>query len=71
MGVEMVKEYLVEISTRLPIVVSNDEVEASNSVFQLIVDKTQEIMNDYDLNESTYKVKLIAEQGVEGVKENA
>lgn len=74
MGVTMAKHYVVELSTKVPIVLGDDEVADSNNLIQLIVDKTQELIDNYDLNENDYKFKLIGQEGVEGAtteKENA
>jgi hypothetical protein len=56
-----IKHYLVELTTQIGVVVDDKEVSATKSLYQLVVDKTQSLMNDQDLNDKNYNLKLIAE----------
>lgn len=56
------KHYLVELTTEIPVVVDDKEVSAVKSLYEVVMDKTQEVMDNYDLNQSKYQVKVLAEE---------
>ena len=61
----MCKYYMVEVSTKLPILITDNDLKENANLFQVVVDKTQELVDEYDMNESTFKVKLIAGESIE------
>lgn len=56
-----IKHYLVELTTQIGVVVDDKEVSETKSLYQLVVDKTQSLMNDQDLNNKNYNLKVVAE----------
>ena len=56
------KHYLVELTTEIPVVVDDKEVSKVKSLYEVVMDKTQEVMDNYDLNQSKYQVKVLAEE---------
>lgn len=56
-----IKHYLVELTTQIGVVVDDKEVSDTKSLYQLVVDKTQSLMNDQDLNNKNYNLKVVAE----------
>jgi hypothetical protein len=57
-----IKSYLIELTTEIPVVIDDKEVTATKNLYQMVMDKTQEVMDNYDLNNSKYKVKVIGER---------
>ena len=57
----MIRHYLVELTTEIGVVINDNEVTDEVSAFQLITDKTKEIMGVLDFNDREYQIKVIGE----------
>ena len=57
----MIRHYLVELTTEIGVVINDNEVTEEVSAFQLITDKTKEIMGVLDFNDREYQIKVIGE----------
>lgn len=55
------KHYLIELTTEIGVVVDDKEVTATKSLYQVVMDKTQEVMSIQDFNSKDYQVKLLGE----------
>ena len=57
-----IKHYLIELTTEIPVVVNDKEVSNVKSLYEIVMDKTQEYLNSTDLNSNEYVVKIVAEE---------
>ena len=53
--------YLLEITTELPITVSENSLKEDKTFYEVVIDKAQEVMNNLDLNEQKYQVRVVSE----------
>jgi hypothetical protein len=53
--------YLLEITTELPITVSEQSLKEDKTFYEVVIDKAQEVMNNLDLNEQKYQVRVVSE----------
>ena len=58
------KHYLIELTTEIAVVL--DDKENVENLYQDIINKTQQVMDNTDFNDMTYSVKVIAQEGVTG-----
>lgn len=56
------KHYKVELVTNVGVVVNDNDVSGARTLYGLIIDKAQDVIQDIDLNNRTYAVKVIAEE---------
>ncbi len=55
------KHYLIELTTEIGVVVDDKDVTATKSLYQVVMDKTQEVMSIQDFNDKDYQVKVLGE----------
>ena len=55
------KHYLVELTTEIGVVIDDKEVSATKSLYELVMDKVQLSIDNQNLNDKDYQVKLLAE----------
>lgn len=55
------KHYLIELTTEIAVVVNDSEATEDRSVYQVVMDKVQEVMHLQDFNEKDYQVKVLGE----------
>lgn len=55
------KHYLIELTTEIAVVVNDSEATEAKSVYQIVMDKVQEVMHLQDFNEKDYQVKVLGE----------
>lgn len=55
------KHYLIELTTEIGVVVNDNDVTATKSMYQVVMDKVQELMQVQDFNEKDYQVKVLGE----------
>jgi len=55
------KHYLVELTTEIGVVIDDKEVTESKNLYQLVRDKVQLSIDNQDLNNKDYQVKVLAE----------
>ena len=55
-----IKSYKVELTTAIAVTLNNDEHNANN-LWEVIVGKAQEQINDEDLNHKSYVLKVVSE----------
>lgn len=55
------KHYLIELTTEIGVVVNDNDVSATKSMYQVVMDKVQELMEYQDFNEKNYQVKVLGE----------
>ena len=53
--------YLLEITTELPITVSENSLKEDKTFYEVVIDKAQEVMNNLDLNNQVYQVRVVSE----------
>lgn len=53
--------YLLEITTELPITVSEQSLKEDRTFYEVVIDKAQEVMDNIDLNEQKYQVRVVSE----------
>jgi hypothetical protein len=56
-----IKSYKVELTTAVSVTI-DDKEESPNSLWEVVVGKAQEIINDQDLNKKKYVLRVVAEQ---------
>ena len=56
------KHYLVELTTEIGVVVDDKEVSATKSMYQVVMDKVQLSLDNQNLNEKDYQIKVLGEQ---------
>jgi hypothetical protein len=55
------KHYLIELTTEIGVVVDDKDVTATKSLYQVVMDKTQEVISIQDFNDKDYQVKVLGE----------
>jgi hypothetical protein len=55
-----IKSYKVELTTAIAITLNNDE-HTANNLWEVIVGKAQEQINDQNLNDKKYVLKVVSE----------
>lgn len=55
-----IKSYKVELTTAIAVTLNNDE-HTANNLWEVIVGKAQEQINDQDLNNKNYVLKVVSE----------
>ena len=55
------KHYLVELTTEIGVVIDDKEVTETKSLYELVMDKVQLSIDNQNLNDKDYQVKLLAE----------
>ena len=55
------KHYLIELTTEIGVVVDDKDVSATKSLYQVVMDKTQEVISIQDFNDKDYQVKVLGE----------
>lgn len=53
--------YLLELTTQIPITVNEQSLKEDRTFYEVVLDKTEEVMNAIDLNDMEYKVKVVSE----------
>ena len=56
-----IKSYKVELTTAVSVTI-DDKEDSHNSLWEVVVGKAQEIINDQDLNKKNYVLRVVAEQ---------
>jgi hypothetical protein len=55
------KHYLIELTTEIGVVVDDKDVSETKSLYQVVMDKTQEVISIQDFNDKDYQVKVLGE----------
>jgi len=55
-----IKSYKVELTTAIAVTLNNDE-HTANNLWEVIVGKAQEQINDQNLNDKKYVLKVVSE----------
>jgi hypothetical protein len=55
------KHYLIELTTEIGVVVDDKDVSTTKSLYQVVMDKTQEVISIQDFNDKDYQVKVLGE----------
>jgi len=55
------KHYLIELTTEIGVVVNDKEVSATKSMYQVVMDKVQLSIDNQDLNNKDYQIKVLGE----------
>lgn len=55
------KHYLIELTTEIGVVVNDKEVSATKSMYQVVMDKVQLSLDNQDLNDKDYQIKVLGE----------
>jgi len=55
-----IKSYKVELTTAIAVTLNNDE-HTANNLWEVIVGKAQDQINDLDLNDKNYVLKVVSE----------
>lgn len=53
--------YLLEITTELPITVSEQSLKEDKTFYEVVIGKAQEVIDNIDLNEQKYQVRVVSE----------
>jgi hypothetical protein len=55
------KHYLIELTTEIGVVVDDKEVSATKTMYQVVMDKVQLSIDNQNLNEKDYQIKMLGE----------
>jgi hypothetical protein len=55
------KHYLIELTTEIGVVVDDKEVSGTKSMYQVVMDKVQLSLDNQDLNNKDYQIKVLGE----------
>jgi hypothetical protein len=55
------KHYLIELTTEIGVVVDDKEVSATKNMYQVVMDKVQLSLDNQNLNEKDYQIKVLGE----------
>ena len=55
------KHYLIELTKEIGVVVDDKEVSATKSMYQVVMDKVQLSLDNQNLNEKDYQIKVLGE----------
>jgi hypothetical protein len=55
------KHYLIELTTEIGVVVDDKEVSATKTMYQVVMDKVQLSLDNQDLNDKDYQIKVLGE----------
>ena len=55
------KHYLVELTTEIGVVVDDKEVSKTKSMYQVVMDKVQLSIDNQNLNDKDYQIKVLGE----------
>jgi hypothetical protein len=56
-----IKSYLIELKTDFPVTIKEEDIPAGQTSFEYIMERTREILADYDLNELVYNMAISSE----------
>ena len=56
-----IKSYLIELKTEFPVTIREEDIPPGQTSFEYIMERTREILADYDLNELVYKMAISSE----------
>ena len=55
------KHYLIELTTEIGVVVDDKDVSETKSMYQVVMDKVQLSLDNQDLNDKDYQIKVLGE----------
>ena len=55
------KHYLIELTTEIGVVVDDKDVSATKSMYQVVMDRVQLSLDNQDLNDKDYHIKVLGE----------
>jgi hypothetical protein len=55
------KHYLIELTTEIGVVVDDKDVSATKTMYQVVMDKVQLSLDNQDLNDKDYQIKVLGE----------
>jgi len=55
------KHYLIELTTEIGVVVDDKDVSATKSMYQVVMDRVQLSLDNQDLNNKDYQIKVLGE----------
>lgn len=60
--------YLLELTTKVPITLDEQSLKEDRSFYEVVLGKAQEVVDNLDLNEQQYQIKVVSEskEGVIG-----
>ena len=53
--------YKLELTTDLSVTVDSQSLKEDKTFYEVVIDKAQEVMNDTDLNNKVYQVRVVSE----------
>lgn len=53
--------YLLELTTKVPITLDEQSLKEDKTFYEVVIGKAQEVINDIDLNNREYQVKVLSE----------
>lgn len=56
-----IKSYKVELTTAVSVTV-DDKEDTTNSLWEVVVGKAQDVINSQDMNKSNFVLRVVAEQ---------
>ena len=56
-----IKSYLIELKTDFPVTINEEDIRVGQTSFEYIMERTKEIIADYDLNELVYNMAISSE----------
>jgi hypothetical protein len=56
-----IKSYLIELKTEFPVTIREEDIPPGQTSFEYIMERTREILADYDLNELVYNMAISSE----------
>ena len=56
-----INSYLIELTTEIPITINDNELKENKSFYEVVFEKTEQVMSDLDLNKSDYQLKVVSE----------
>jgi hypothetical protein len=56
-----IKSYLIELKADFPVTIKEEDIPPGQTSFEYIMERTREILADYDLNELNYKMAISSE----------
>ena len=53
--------YKLELTTDLSVTLDEQSLKEDKTFYEVVIDKAQEVMNDTDLNDKVYQVRVVSE----------
>jgi hypothetical protein len=56
-----INTYMVELTTQVPITFDTKDVSDLRSFYEVVFDKTNQVIGNMDMNKSDYQLKVVSE----------